>query len=172
MEIFDLYDINRVKVNETMIRGDKNPKDRYRTVVHLAIFNSQGKMLIQQRQKDKTGWPNMWDVSVGGSPISGDTSIEAIQRETEEELGLEIDFSGIRPAITFTFPEGFDDFYIINRDIALDEVKMQEEEVQSVAYATKEEIFTMIDEGKFISYSKDFISLLFYLGNGGRIIRR
>lgn len=81
MEIWDLYTKDRIKTEETMVRGEKITKGFYRLVVHVCIFNSQGEMLIQQRQLFKSSWPNMWDVTVGGSAISGDTSQSAAERE-------------------------------------------------------------------------------------------
>ena len=84
MELWDLYDENRVKLGKTMVRGEKQPAGVYRIVVHACIFNSQGQMLIQQRQPFKSGWSNMWDVTVGGSAVSGDTSCTAVERELFE----------------------------------------------------------------------------------------
>ena len=71
-----------------MIRGEKQPKNTYRIIVHICIFNSKGKMLIQQRQPFKKGFSNMWDITVGGSAIAGDDSRMAAQRELLEELGV------------------------------------------------------------------------------------
>ena len=50
MELWDLYDENRVNLGKTMVRGEKQHDGVYRIVVHACIFNSQGQMLIQQRQ--------------------------------------------------------------------------------------------------------------------------
>ena len=49
MEYLDLYDKNRIKTGETMLRGSKMPKDRYRLVVRVIVFNSEGKMLTNLR---------------------------------------------------------------------------------------------------------------------------
>lgn len=49
MEIWDLYDINRIPTGETMIRGEKIKENRYHLAVHVCIFNKQGEMLIQHR---------------------------------------------------------------------------------------------------------------------------
>ena len=81
------------------------------------VFNSKGEMLIQQRQEDKKLWPNLWDVSVGGSVIAGETSSEAASRETMEELGIELDLSEVRPAFTINFHGGFDDCYLVEKDV-------------------------------------------------------
>ena len=40
-----------------MSRGDEFAKDAHTCVVHVCVFNTKGEMLIQQRQKDKKGWP-------------------------------------------------------------------------------------------------------------------
>ena len=100
MELWDLYTKDRDRTNQTIIRGTKLPEGLYHVVVHLCLFNSKGEMLIQQRQPFKEGWPNMWDITVGGSAVSGDSSWKAVERETKEELGLELDFSDLRPALT------------------------------------------------------------------------
>lgn len=171
MELWDLYDENRVKLGRTMVRGEKQPAGVYRIVVHACIFNSQGQMLIQQRQPFKSGWSNMWDVTVGGSAVSGDTSCTAVERELFEELGLEVSFEGILPSITVT-PDGiFDDFYITVRDdIELSKLDLQYTEVQRVKWADQNEIIAMIDDGSFIPYSKSFIDLLFVLRNSKGVL--
>ena len=84
MEIWDLYDKDRIKTGETMVRVSKFKENTYHLVVHVCIFNLEGKMLIQQRQPFKDGWPNMWDITVGGSAVSGDTSQLAAEREVYE----------------------------------------------------------------------------------------
>ena len=164
MELWDLYDENRIKLGRTMVRGDKQPEGGYRIVVHACIFNSKGEMLIQQRQPFKSGWSNMWDVTVGGSAVSGDTSQTAIERELYEELGLETSFQGTLPALTVNVDGVFDDIYIAVRDdIDLSELNLQYSEVQTVKWASRDEIVAMINDGSFIPYTESFIDLLFFM---------
>lgn len=165
MELWDLYTKDREKLNETMERGAAHPAGKYRLVVHMAIFNSRGQMLIQQRQSTKFGWPNLWDISASGSVISGETTCMAAERELGEELGLSISFANRRPALTVHFPDGLGDVFVIEQDIDLSTIKLQEEEVQAVRWAEEAEILCMIDEDTFIPYQPNFISLLFYLRN-------
>lgn len=165
MEIWDLYTEDRQPTGRTMIRGSEHPEGFYRIVVHVCIFNNRGQMLIQQRQPFKDGWPNMWDVSVGGSVVSGESSREAAEREVLEELGLRISLEGIRPAITISFKEGFDDNYIVVKDVDDKDIVLQEEEVQGYKWAYEEEILKMIEDGIFIPYHKGKIELLFFLRN-------
>jgi len=161
MELWDVYDINRNKTNETMVRGEPIEKNNYHLVVHVCVFNSDGEMLIQQRQPFKEGWSNMWDITVGGSAIKGDTSQSAAERELFEEIGLRVDFKNIRPHITMNFNNGFDDIYLIEQDVDINELSLQYEEVQKVKWASKEEIFSMIDSGEFIPYYQSLIQLFF-----------
>lgn len=161
MEIWDLYDVHRTKLNQTHIRGSRLPKDTYHIVIHACIFNSNGEMLIQQRSSSKGGWANLWDITVGGSAIQSETSQQAIQRELFEELGVDYDFTQIRPNFTINFSEGFDDFYIITQDVDLNEVKLQEDEVQAVRWANKNEILDMINDCTFIDYKPSLIELIF-----------
>ena len=161
MELFDLYTADRVKTGRTMVRGGQTPEGFYRLVVHVCIFNLEGKMLIQQRQPFKKGWSNLWDVTVGGSAISGDSSRSAAERETLEELGLSIDLTDIRPTMTIYWEHGFDDYYALTQDVDLDALHLQYEEVQAVRWASLEEILQMIDDGRFIPYEKSLISFLF-----------
>ncbi len=163
MEQWDLYDKNRIKTNETVERGQSFSPDKYRVVVHLCIINSNNQMLIQQRTKDKNSWANLWDLSVGGHVVAGETSQQGIQRELLEELGLDMDFSEIRPSLTMNFNSGFDDIYIIRQDVELSSLTLQESEVQAVEFATLDEILEMIDNHTFIPYHKSYISLLFDL---------
>lgn len=163
MEIWDLYDKDRIKTVETMVRGSKFKENTYHLVVHVCIFNLEGKMLIQQRQPFKDGWPNMWDITVGGSAVSGDTSQLAAEREVYEEIGYKLSLDGIRPSLTINFDKGFDDIYLIQKDVDISKLKLQYEEVQSVKWASKEEILSMIDEEIFIPYHKSLIDLLFFM---------
>ena len=160
-EIFDLYTAEREKTDKTMLRGEPVPEGFYRLVVHVCIFDEEGRMLIQQRQPFKKGWSNLWDISVGGSAVSGDTSRTAVERETREELGLDLDLTDVRPSLTIHWEKGFDDYYLVTKTVDPDLLTLQYEEVQQVRWADEKEILQMIDDGRFIPYEKSLIKLLF-----------
>jgi len=162
MEVFDLYTADREQTGRTMVRGEPVPDGFYRLVIHVCIFDPEGRMLIQQRQPFKKGWPNLWDISVGGCAVSGESSRTAAERETAEELGLPVDLSGIRPTMTIHWEHGFDDYYILTQPVDLQSLRLQFEEVKAVRWATRKEILQMIDDGQFIPYEKSLIELLFF----------
>ena len=165
MELWDLYDRDRIPTGETHERGKPLPEGRYHMVVHVVIFNSKGEMLIQQRQPFKAGWPNLWDVTVGGSAIAGDSSRSAAEREVLEEIGLPLDLSRERPRLTIPFDVGYDDIYTLVMDVDLTTLRLQESEVQAVRWASEQEILDMLEDGRFIPYHRAFIQLLFALRN-------
>ena len=166
MEMWDLYDLDRIGTGEVHPRGQKLPPDRYHIVVHVVIFNARGEMLIQQRQPFKEGWPNLWDVTVGGSAVAGDTSRQAAEREVMEEIGLRIDLTNTLPHLTLPFRDGFDDIYLLEQEVDLDSLRLQESEVQAVRWATEDEIQQMLADGRFIPYHASLITLLFALRKG------
>lgn len=161
MELFDLYTRDREPTGKTVERGTPVPEGFYRLVVHICIFNERGEMLIQRRQPFKSGWSGMWDVSVGGSAVAGENSRTAAERETLEEIGLKISLD--RPVLTIHFDEGFDDYFVAVRDVPLESLTLQPEEVAEVKWAAREEIVQMIREGRFIPYHEDLIGWLFSL---------
>lgn len=159
MEYQDLYDLHRQKLDKVHQRGHIMLENTYRIVIHVCIFNTNNKMLIQKRTAHKSSWPNMWDVSVGGHVLVNETSEAATMRETKEELGIDIDLKNHCPILTNHFQNGFDDFYIVVKDVG--EIKVQEDEVSEVTWASEQEILEMINCKTFIPYYTSFISLLF-----------
>ncbi len=162
MEIWDIYNSDREKTGRTMVRGEKQQPGDYHLVVHICVFNSGGQLLIQQRQPFKTGFSGLWDITVGGSALAGETGRQAAERELAEEIGL-VATVGERPNFSLNFQRGFDDFYLIQQDVDISTLKLQYEEVRQVKWATKEEILAMVADGSFVPYHPSLINLLFDL---------
>lgn len=162
-EVWDLYTADREKTGKTMVRGMGCPDGYYRVVIHVCIFNNRGEMLIQQRQPFKKGWSNLWDFTVGGHVLAGESAREAAEREVKEEIGYTLSLENTRPAFTLSFETGFDDIYLVRRDIDIADLKLQYEEVQAVEWADQEEILRRIDNATFIPYHKALVELLFHL---------
>lgn len=164
MEIWDVYDRYKNITGKRILKSQKNElkNDEYELVVHLAIFNSNNELLIQKRQTSKERYPNLWDLTAGGHALAGESSEEAIKREVFEELGINIDFKSERPYFTINYDKGFDEIFIIHKDIDINDLKLQYEEVQNITWANREEVMQLIDEEKFIPYNKGFIELLFF----------
>lgn len=166
MELWDIYDIDRVRTGRVAQRGKPASEGglgegEYHLVVHICVFNGHGQLLLQQRQKDKEGYPNLWDVSAAGSALAGETSAAAASRELREELGLVHDFTKERPFWTTHFECGFDDWYFIRMEADISDLRLQPEEVQDARWADLAEIERMLDSGEMVPYYRDFVRLWF-----------
>lgn len=60
-------------------------------VVHLHVFDRDGRLYLQKRPEWKDIQPGKWDTAVGGHVDFGENAGIALRREAREELGL-VDF--------------------------------------------------------------------------------
>jgi isopentenyl-diphosphate delta-isomerase len=65
------------------------------TPLHLAfscyVFDDSGRFLLTQRAVDKPTFGGVWTNTCCGHPAPGEPIAEAVQRRTEQELGLRLD---------------------------------------------------------------------------------
>jgi isopentenyldiphosphate isomerase len=72
-------------LQRSTIHGDPSLIHR---VVHVLIFKSKGELLLQKRSMNKDVAPGKWDTSVGGHVNPGESLLDAVKREMNEELGI------------------------------------------------------------------------------------
>lgn len=167
MELWDVYDVNRIKTGRQIVRGKELlGEGEYHLVVIILVFSKDGRLLIQKRTETKAGWPGMWDISAGGAVTAGETSAMGAERELFEEIGIRHSFEGVRPHFSFSHRIGFADCYIIEKDVEPSELKLQASEVSEVRWATLDEILKMIDDGSFIPYYESIVRLMFDMRAG------
>lgn len=140
-ELRDLYDADSNKTDKTYYKGESIPEGYYPMVVMIVIRNSKGEFLMQKRVKSKGG---DWGVT-GGHPKSGETPIEGIITEVKEELGL--DFSGEDIVEYDSGCDGKDCYkmYFITKDIELNDIKIQEEELTEVRWFSMDQLKNMVE---------------------------
>ena len=166
MEWMDVYDEERQKTGRMIERAQKPAPGDHRTVVHLCVFNSSGELLVQRRSAEKVSYPLRWDVTAAGAVDAGETSRQAAERELREEMGYDLPLMGLRPVMTVNFPGGFDDFFVVERDIALEELTLQKEEVCDAAWIPVREAEGRILKKEFCPYPPGFLTVLYSLRHG------
>lgn len=57
-------------------------------VVHLHLFDRQGRLYLQKRPQWKEIQPGKWDTAVGGHVDFGEEIKDALRREASEEVGI------------------------------------------------------------------------------------
>ena len=163
MEIWDVYDNLRNKTGKTVQRGQgiKLPKGEYRIVVYAVLFNSNNEMLIQKRSMQKEDYAGKWDFTAMGSLTAGEHSGLGATRELLEEVGVDIDFSDDIPNLSIVSDFIICDFYVAQKDINIEDLKLQKGEVDEAKWANKDEIFEMIGNGEFIPRKYSLVEFLF-----------
>jgi len=148
MEKRDLYDKNRNLTGEEIYKGDTIPEGKYIIVILVMIQNSKGEFLIQKRSKQKDGKY----AATGGHVKTGQTSVEGMLEEIQEELGLTVQPEELELLYSAREDEHdvFFDLYYMKKDIDLSELVLQEEEVELVQWNTIEEIDELIKNDMFL----------------------
>ena len=158
MELWDIYDKNKVRTGRTMERNHFNlADDEYHLTVLGVIMRPDGRFLITKRVKTKAWAPGWWEVS-GGAAQAGEESEEAVHREVKEETGLDV--SDAEGGFLFTYHrenpgEGdnyFVDVYRYVMDVDESDIHLQEEETDGFRFATAEEIEKLAEQGIFLHY--------------------
>lgn len=90
-ELLDLVNdhdqvIGTIWRSDAFARGVKHTRG-----VNAFLVNRQGELWIPKRAMHKARWPGHLDMSVGGAVEQGESYEAAFQRETREELNIDID---------------------------------------------------------------------------------
>lgn len=146
MEYLDLYDENRTPIGQKIIRGvDKVEEGKYINIVIVFIENSEGEFLIQKTSKRK----GSVFATTGGLVSSGYTPDETIIKEIKEELGLDVKIEDLTLFYTAKRKYAFQDAYYLKKDINIDNLILQEDEVEYVKWLSVDEINKLIKNNEF-----------------------
>ena len=150
MEILDLYDARKNKLNKILIRETEKVKTgEYKQSVHVWIINSKKEILLEKRAYNMKVNPGKW-AFVGGVVDTGETSLEGAIRETKEELGIDININEIELMFSFKRKEDFVDVWIASNNSELNELILQKEEVSDAKWVSIEELEKMIKRQEFV----------------------
>lgn len=155
-EVWDILDEKGNKTGRIMKKG-LVPEGFYHQGADVWIINSGNKILIQKRSPQKRNSPNVWAMT-GGSVIRGETSLETIERETKEELGISLNMKDIRLVKQYKTGTVWLDTYLIKQDIDLKDIVMQEEEVCEVKWATYREIEELFAHKQFMENRWEYVT--------------
>lgn len=147
MEKVDVYNIRRENMNNFKERG-KLEEGEYSISVHVWILDGKN-IRIQKRSANKKIFPNLWKQS-GGGVISGETSLDAVKREIQEELGISLENNEITYIGSYTRVKDIVDVWMVQKTMPYDKIKMQQEEIDSIKSVTFKEFEKMIKNGEVV----------------------
>jgi isopentenyl-diphosphate Delta-isomerase len=135
--------------------------------VHVFLFDSRQRLVLQQRHRNKQTYPLFWDLSASGHVddcdyVSGpderldDVYQKVAERELQEELGVttQLKFLGYFPPLTgvhyehFHFFQGCDD----------GPYRIQVEEVEDLRSVTREELVSMRKSQQNLTHTLTFLA--------------
>ena len=122
--------------------------------VAVFIMNSKNQVLLQKRSVNKKLWPNLWDMTAGGHVLAGEFGFQSIIREIKEEIGINVDKSDILfigASISDTVKgeiknRHYNEYYIVNKEIGISELKLQTEEVSDAKWFDMNDVIKRIDD--------------------------
>ena len=159
MEYWDVYDKKGKWKRRAIRKGERLKNDEYHIIVEGWILRDDGNFIIQRRALDKKSFAGMWYCSAGGSVISRETPKEGMVREFKEELGVDISEEELHLKRIITEKNTIFYIFLVRKNISVDEIKLQEEEVMDVDLADPNKIRKMVEDKTFIGldyYEKFF----------------
>ncbi|MBS6720086.1 MAG: NUDIX domain-containing protein [Peptoniphilus harei] len=159
MEYWDVYDKKGKWKRRVIKKGERLKNNEYHIIAEGWILRDDGNFIIQRRALDKKSFSGMWYCSAGGSVISRETPKEGMVREFKEELGIDIREDELSLKRIITERNTIFYIYLVRKNISLDEITLQEEEVMDVDLADPSKIKKMVEDKTFIGldyYEKFF----------------
>ncbi len=146
-ELWDLYDKDRNSLSCTHIRGVPLKEGTFHTVIVVVTKNSDNRILITKRSRQKNNCPGYWECTTG-SVLAGETSISGACRELMEETGIKRKKEDFKLIKTVRSESSFTDCYLLKTDVNADEIKLQKGETEDYKWVDREEFEELQAKGK------------------------
>lgn len=160
-EKWDILDENGKPTGKTAFRGRSFFKQgEYHLVVHIWIVSRDGNFLIQRRSDSKKLMPGEW-AATGGAAISGEDSFSAASRELYEELSIKADRSALKKLLRIKKRNSLLDIWMTVCDTPAEKLILQKSEVAEVKWVTPDELKSMIENGDFHNYGREYFNRIF-----------
>ncbi len=141
-----MYDKNLKLTGKTIERGQPIPHGYQIPIVAVLIHNDQGQFLIQKVAERKGNYY----ATTAGHVKSGETDFaQAMLRELKEEIGLSVTKGELELVKIRRYEYKFTFLYIIRCNVPVSMLRLQKDEVESVAWMSLDEIEELCRQGLF-----------------------
>ena len=114
-------------------------------IVTIFIQNNQNRLLIQKRSKEKNGRYGI----TSGHVEENEENVQGAIREIKEELGLDVKKDELKLFFTKKIKGNTYNLYHLKKDINIDNLYLQKNEVDNVQWCTMHEIKDLISKEEF-----------------------
>lgn len=90
-ELIDILTAEGKPTGKTALKSEAHKHGWFHATVHIWLFTSDKKILLQQRAITKKVFPGIWDISVAGHILAGENQFNAAKREIFEEIGFKLE---------------------------------------------------------------------------------
>ncbi len=153
-ELIDILDIKGNYTGKTALKSEAHLKGLFHPTVHIWFYTDTGKILLQQRGKNKEMYPLKWDVSVAGHVGAGEPLELGALREVKEEVGVDIPLDSLEKIGVFKvekrhsetiFDREFNHTFLCLVDETV-QLRKQESEVEALQWLTIHEFQNWIKQ--------------------------
>ena len=147
MEYLQVFDKDKNMLEEKVSRGEKYnlPDGKLFMIVLIFIENEKGEFLLQKTSKSR----HSCMATTGGHVTYGDDALKTVVKECKEELGVDMSVNEITHICTSVFKNCFLEVFYIKKELDVNELVLQEEEVEYVNWYTNKEIQEFIKNNEF-----------------------
>lgn len=153
MELWDIYNENRVKTGRTLVRdsGEKLKDGEYHLIAQAIVINKKGEIFLGQRSELKKNYPLMWE-TIGGSVIKGEDTLQGIIRELKEELGVTftVNEAKLFKTIKNRTTKVLKDIWVFYKDFEIEQLTFPDNEVIGAKWVNIKEFEKMLNNGELV----------------------
>ena len=140
-ELIDILTSEGKPTGKTALKSEAHKNGWFHATVHIWLFTSDEKILLQKRALTKKVFPGLWDISVAGHIGAGESILASAKREVYEEIGLGIEKEDLIKIGTrvhqVSHANGIQDnehhhVFITELKIPIEDLKIQTEEVADI----------------------------------------
>ena len=158
-ELIDIVDENGNYTGKTCLKSEAHKHGYFHPTIHVWLYTSNKKILLQKRALSKKVFPGLWDISVAGHIAAGENIITGALREVKEEIGFDILPENLHKIGTrkhmVNHPNGiidneFHHVFIAELTIPIEDLTLQVEEVAELKLFNLETILHTKDYKNFL----------------------
>ncbi|MEO9572030.1 MAG: NUDIX domain-containing protein [Polaribacter sp.] len=140
-ELIDILTPEGKPTGKTALKSEAHKNGWFHATVHVWLFTSGERILLQKRALTKKVFPGLWDISVAGHIGAGEEVLESAKREVFEEIGLKLEEKDLIKIGTrihqVSHPNGIKDnehhhVFIAELKVDIEELIIQKEEVDAI----------------------------------------
>jgi isopentenyldiphosphate isomerase len=140
-ELIDILTPEGTPTGKIALKSEAHKNGWFHATVHVWLFTSDKKILLQKRALTKKVFPGLWDISVAGHIGAGEGIVSSAKREVFEEIGLDLKETALIKIGTrvhqVQHENGIQDnehhqVFIAELKVPIESLKIQREEVAAI----------------------------------------